>query len=184
MTQYEQPKSKAAEQMQFAGDFDDGLTVDEKLEAAANFDDLVGSMLSRFDGSVITYDHAALRPDMTESSLELAVFQDEDGSSITAQVELLVQDDGSEIRNIFIYERQRGRAQKRHRYYREDGGDGAVIRYDSDLVKARYQPLYERRKQDKLEQELGLNLQPVGIDEINKLAQLLESAQPKHSKRY
>ena len=28
---------------------------------------------------------------------------------------------------------------------------------------------------DKLEQQMGLNRQPVGVDEINKLAELLES---------
>ena len=33
---------------------------------------------------------------------------------------------------------------------------------------------------DKLEeQQMGLNRQPVGVDEINKLAKLLESAEPR-----
>ena len=32
---------------------------------------------------------------------------------------------------------------------------------------------------DKLEQQMGLNRQPVGVDEISKLAKLLESAEPR-----
>ena len=31
----------------------------------------------------------------------------------------------------------------------------------------------------KLEQQMGLNRQPVGVEEINKLAKLLESARPR-----
>ena len=33
---------------------------------------------------------------------------------------------------------------------------------------------------DKLEQQMGLNRQPVGVDEISKLAKLLESAEPRN----
>ena len=32
---------------------------------------------------------------------------------------------------------------------------------------------------DKLEQQMGLNRQPVGVEEISKLAELLESAEPR-----
>ena len=32
---------------------------------------------------------------------------------------------------------------------------------------------------DKLEQQMGLNRQPVGVEEISKLAELLESAKPR-----
>mgnify|MGYP003358460116 CR=1 FL=1 len=166
--------SQAAEQMQFAGDFGDGLTTAEKLETAAKFDSLVNSTLSRFADSVRTYGHCDLCPGMIERWLYLVVSRDKDGSSVTAQVKLLLRDDGEEIRNISINERRGGCILKHYGYHLEDG---AVMRRDKDFVRARRESLYEGDEPEELEQELGLSRQPVGIDGINKLAELLEAAQ-------
>ena len=183
--------SQAAEQMQFAEDFDRSLGGAEKLEAAAKFDDVVESTLLQFADSVKTYDHDIVSPGRVESRLLLTIPQ-EDRSSISASVESVLFDDGTEGREIHVQEvRENGYGRKFHRYYLKDGW---VLRHDVDDMyeKGRCSPsmpseLSEQalrqlidyseneRKNSELERQFGLNDQPVGVDEINKLAELLES---------
>ena len=197
MKNHHNTPSRAAERMQFAEDFDRSLGGAEKLEAAAKFDDVVQSTLLRFANSVETRDHDIVSPGRVESRLLLTIPQ-EDGSSISASVESGLFDDGTEGREIHVEEvREDGYVRKFHRYYLKDGW---VLRYNVDDVyeKGRYWPsmpselseqalrqlidyLENERKNSELERQFGLNDQPVGADEIDKLAELLESAEPDKS---
>ena len=191
MTQHEQPKSKAAEQMQFAGDFDTGLTMDEKLEAAVKFDDLVQSTLFRFAKFTDNFNHNAVSGDGSLSSLLLAIPQ-EDGSFVSVAVESKSLDDGTKRRKIVIQEMYDNRGRGLHRYYIEDD---QVLRYDNirqavlsdglstvlsaEGLRRNIAIVKNEAKNSELEQQMGINKQPVGVDEISKLAELLESAQPR-----
>ena len=80
-----------------------------------------------------------------------------------------------------------------HDYYIEDD---QVLRYDDNIAERSRELKRVLRPEgiiiirmvdrcnneienDKLEQQMGLNCQPVGVDEISKLAELLESAKPR-----
>ena len=105
-------------------------------------------------------------------------------------------DGGDEKRFISITESD-GRDKETHHYYIEDG---QVLRYDNNLaersrklggalrpeesisiegIKRMIDEYKNEIENDKLEQQMGLNRQPVGVDEISKLAKLLESAEPR-----
>lgn len=191
MTQQKRSKNKAAEQMRFIGDFDTELTTDEKLEAAAKLDDLVQSTLFRFPEYAYNFDHNIVVPNGFSSSVLLRIPQG-DGTSISFSVDSSSLDDGTEKRSISIQEIRGYRGGISHLYYIEDD---QVLRYDrpeqsvwphiepADIsvegIRRKINILKNEIENSKLEQQMGLNRQPVGIDEINKLAELLESAQPK-----
>ena len=186
--------SEAAKQMEFAEGFNPELTTEEKLQAAVEFDDLVQSTLLSFAGDAKTYDHTVFT-DRVESSVYLEIPQ-EDGSRVLVSVESATLDNGDEKRFISITESD-GRDKETHHYYIEDG---QVLRYDNNLaersrklggalrpeesisiegIKRMIDEYKNEIENDKLEQQMGLNRQPVGVDEISKLAKLLESARPR-----
>lgn len=186
--------SEAAKQMEFAEGFDSKLATGEKLWAAAKFNDLVQSTLLRFAGDAKTYDHTVLK-DGIKSRISLEIPQ-EDGSRVSVKVESALLDSGDEKRFISITESD-GRDKETHHYYIEDG---QVLRYDNNLAELSRELSGVLRPEEsisikgmkraldmcrnevencKLEQQMGLNRQPVGVEEINKLAKLLESARPR-----
>ena len=182
--------SEAAKQMEFAEGFNLELTTEEKLRAAKEFDDLVWLTLFRFAGDAKTYDHTVLT-DGIKSNISLEIPQ-EDGSRVSVKVESALLDSGDEKRFISIAESD-GRDKEMHHYYIEDG---QVLRYDNNIAKRSRELKRVLRPEgiiiirmvdrcnneienDKLEQQMGLNRQPVGVDEISKLAELLESAKPR-----
>ena len=62
----------------------------------------------------------------------------------------------------------------------EDDDDDEIYTSGDEVYKHAVKALLEARNKIenyKLEQQMGLNRQPVGVDEINKLAKLLESAE-------
>ena len=182
--------SEAAKQMEFAEGFNPELTTKEKLEAAAKFDDLVQSTLLRFAGDAKTYDHTVLE-DRVESSVYLEIPQ-KDESYVLVSVESALLDNGDKERSISIMEWDEG-SEETHDYYIEDD---QVLRYDDNIAERSRELKRILRPEgiiiirmvdrcnneienDKLEQQMGLNRQPVGVDEISKLAKLLESAEPR-----
>ena len=185
--------SEAAKQMEFAEGFNPELATGEKLWAAAKFNDLVQSTLLRFAGDAKTYDHTVLT-DGIKSNISLEIPQ-EDGSCVLVEVESATFDGGGEERSVRIIESDGG-DKERHHYYIEDG---QVLRYDDNLAERSRELRGALRPEEsisiegikraldmcrnevenrKLEQQMGLNSQPVGVEEINKLAKLLESAEP------
>ena len=186
--------SEAAKQMEFAEGFNPELTTEEKIRAAVEFDDLVQSTLLRFAGDAKTYDHTVLE-DRVESIIPLEIPQ-EDGSYVLVSVESALLDNGDKKRSIRITESD-GRDKETHDYYIEDD---QVLRYDNNLaerprelrgalcpeesisiegIKRMIDECKNEIENDKLEQQMGLNRQPVGVEEISKLAELLESAKPR-----
>lgn len=186
--------SEAAKQMEFAEGFNPELATGEKLWAAAKFNDLVQSTLLRFAGDAKTYDHTVLK-DGIKSRISLEIPQ-EDGSRVSVKVESALLDGGDEKRFISITESD-GRDKETHHYYIEDG---QVLRYDNNLaersrklggalrpeesisiegIKRMIDEYKNEIENDKLEQQMGLNRQPVGVEEVHKLAKLLESAEPR-----
>ena len=182
--------SEAAKQMEFAEGFNLELTTEEKLRAAKEFDDLVQLTLLRFAGDVKTYDfnHSM------ESMLDLELSQ-KDGSVVSICVRSESRDNGPKSRGISLEGKGVG---EYHWYYIEDD---FVLRHDGNTSLSSmeeedddfddeidmsgdeaYKYAVEARNEienDKLEQQMGLNRQPVGVDEISKLAKLLESAEPR-----
>ena len=184
--------SEAAKQIEFVAEgFNPELPTKEKLEAAAKFDGLVQSTFLRFAGDVKTYDfnHSM------ESMLDLELSQ-KDGSVVSICVRSESRDNGPKSRGISLEGKGVG---EYHWYYIEDD---FVLRYDDntslssmeeedddddeiytsgdEVYKHAVKALLEARNKIenyKLEQQMGLNRQPVGVDEINKLAKLLESAE-------
>lgn len=186
--------SEAAKQMEFAGEFNPKLPTEEKLRAAAEFDDLVQLTLLRFAGDAETYNHT-LSMDRVESQVLLEIPQ-KDGSYIWVRVESALLDNGGKERSISITELDEG-SKETHDYYIEDD---QVLRYDDNIAKRsrklggalrpeesisiegikRMIDEYKNEiENDKLEQQMGLNRQPVGVEEVHKLAKLLESAEPR-----
>ena len=182
--------SEAAKQMEFAEGFNPELTTEEKIRAAAEFDDLVWLTLLRFAGDAKTYDHTESM-DRVESQVLLEIPQ-KDGSYILVSVESALLDNGDKERSISIMEWDEGRKET-HDYYIEDD---QVLRYDDNIAERSRELKRVLRSEgiiimrmvdkcnneienDKLEQQMGLNRQPVGVEEINKLAKLLESAEPR-----
>ena len=159
--------SEAAKQMEFAEGFNPELTTEEKIRAAVEFDDLVQSTLLSFAGDAKTYDHTVFT-DRVESSILLEIPQ-EDGSRVLVSVESATLDNGDEKRFISITESD-GRDKESHHYYAK-GLSAEGLEHNIATLK-------NEIENDKLEQQMGLNRQPVGVEEISKLAELLESAEP------
>ena len=187
--------SEAAKQMEFAEGFNPELPTKEKLEAAAKFNDLVQLTLLRFAGDAETYNHT-LSMDRIESQVLLEIPQ-KDGSYVLVSVGSALLDNGDKERSISIMEWDEG-SKETHDYYIEDD---QVLRYDDNIaersrelrgalrpeesisiegIKRMIDECKNEIENDKLEQQMGLNRQPVGVEEISKLAKLLESAEPRN----
>ena len=188
--------SEAATQMELVVEgFNPKLPDKEKLRAAKEFDGLVQSTLLRFAGDAKTHDHDIIFSDRIQSEVLLEIPQ-KDGSVVSIGVYSGSLDNGTKSREITFVERGVGGY---HRYYIEDD---FVLRYDDntpfslmeedddkiDMSMMSDDEIYEcavraMRKTEnliencKLEQQMGLNRQPVGVEEISKLAELLESAE-------
>lgn len=121
--------SEAAKQMEFAEGFNSELTTKEKLQAAAEFDDLVWLTLLRFAGDAETYDHTESM-DRVKSQVLLEIPQ-KDGSYILVSVESALLDNGDKERSISIMEWDEG-SKETHDYYIEDD---QVLRYDDNIAK-------------------------------------------------
>jgi len=182
--------SEAAKQMEFAEGFNLELTTEEKLRAAKEFDDLVWLTLLRFAGDAKTYDHTESM-DRVKSQVLLEIPQ-KYGSYVLVSVESALLDNGDKERSISIMEWNEG-SKETHDYYIEDD---QVFRYDDNIAERSRELKRVLRPEgiiiirmvdrcnneienDKLEQQMGLNRQPVGVEEIGKLAELLESAEPR-----
>ncbi len=176
--------SQAAEQMTFTADFDHNLSDQEKREAAAKLDALVGSTLKRYQDQVNDWSHLNINKDKKEClSLSLQVPQ-EDGSYLYIGVESKLSTDGISSREINVQEMRSNGGGEYHGYYIEDG---QVLRFDKDFSKPKRAPsVFDKNTGVSIirdltlqeEKDRGINHQPVGVDEINKLAELLESAEP------
>ena len=186
--------SEAAKRMEFAEGSDPELTTEEKIRAAKKFGDLVLSTFLRFAGDAKTYDHIVV-PDGIKSSVPLEIPQ-EDGSRVLVKVESATLDNGDEERSVRIIE-SAGGDKENHHYYIEDD---QVLRYDDNVAELSRELSGVLRPEEsisikgmkraldmcrnevenrKLEQQMGLNSQPVGVEEMSKLAKLLESAEPR-----
>ena len=185
--------SEAAKQMEFAEGFNLELTTEEKLRAAKEFDDLVWLTLLRFAGDAKTYDHTESM-DRVKLQVLLEIPQ-KDGSYVLVSVESALLDNGDKERSISIMEWNEG-SKETHDYYIEDD---QVFRYDDNIaersresrrvlrsesisiegIKRMIDEYKNEIENDKLEQQMGLNRQPVGVEEVHKLAKLLESAEPR-----
>lgn len=183
--------SEAAKQMEFAAEgFNPELTTEEKLRAAKEFDDLVWLTLLRFAGDAKTYDHTESM-DRVKSQVLLEIPQ-KDGSYVLVSVESALLDNGDKERSMSIMEWNEG-SKETHDYYIEDD---QVLRYDDNIAERSRELKRVLRSEgiiimrmvdrcnneienDKLEQQMGLNRQPVGVEEISKLAKLLEPAEPR-----
>mgnify|MGYP006977423785 CR=1 FL=1 len=182
--------SENTNQIEPAKGFNPELTTEEKLQAAAEFDDLVWLTLLRFAGDAETYDHTESM-DRVKSQVLLEIPQ-KDGSYILVSVESALLDNGDKERSISIMEWNEG-IKETHDYYIEDD---QVLRYDDNIaersreLKRVLRPegiiiirmvdrCNDEIENDKLEQQMGLNRQPVGVEEVHKLAKLLESAEPR-----
>lgn len=180
--------SKAAEQMGFAGDFDAGLTAEEKQKAANEFNGLVGSALKGFAEFTVNFDHSG-GVDGVGSYLTLSVPQ-EDGSSVDIVVSSTTLDDGSSKRRIGMQAVMNKIGGTSHSYYTENGQVLRSDREPSELPSTKTPAKNVGDLADLFlislaadiianpEQQRGAKSQPVGLDEINKLAELLVSAQP------
>lgn len=178
--------SQAAEQMQFAADFNRNLDDREKREAATKLDDLVGSTLEKFKDRVCRLTRPSVEENIDEYlSLLLRVSQ-EDGSYINIGVKSALSVDGTRSRKIYVWESRSNRGGEYHLYYIEGN---QVLRFDKDFSKPKTpqivldnnKPSAYRRLTVQEEEKMGVNRQPVGADEIDKLAELLESAEPDKS---
>ena len=176
--------SQAAEQMTFAADFNRNLDDQEKQEAAAKLDDLVGSTLKRYQDQVNDWSHLNINKDKKEClSLSLQVPQ-EDESYLSISVKSELSTDNTRSREIGVQEMRSNGGGEYHGYYIEDG---QVLRFDKDFSKPKRAPsVFDKNTGASIirdltlqeEKDRGINHQPVGADEINKLAELLESAKP------
>lgn len=177
--------SKAAEQMTFAADFDHNLSDQEKRKAAEKLNDLIKSTLKRFPDHVDdlsrpdTYESMDMSMDMDKYLSLLLQVPQEDGSSVTINIKST----GIGSGRISITEFRGYGVGECHRYSTEGG---QVLRSDDDLSESERIGLLPvlvsvlERKRTSLQEERdrGINYQPVGVDEIDKLAELLKSAVP------
>lgn len=185
MTSPEQTNiSQAAEQITFAADFNRNLDDQEKRETATKLDDLVGSTLEKFQDQVNDWSHLKIHNDKKEYLSLLLRVPQEDGSYLSIGVESKLSTDGARSREIDVHEMRSNGGGEYHRYYIEDG---QALRFDKDFSEPKKTPsvfdentglhmIRDLTLQE--EKDMGINHQPVGVDEIDKLAELLESAVP------
>ena len=144
--------SENTNQIEPAKGFNPELTTEEKLQAAAEFDDLVQSILLRFKEDVVYDRYIMSFPNMVTESRLLLSIQHTDDFMLVIEVWKALLNDGFKIIDIsFMY----GDKENRHEYYIND---------DSFVVKCDYYDDYNNPKS-------------VGVEEISKLAELLESAE-------
>ena len=155
---------------------------------------MIKSTLEKFRDRVNDWSNLKINDDKKEYlSLFLQVPQ-EDGSYLSIHVKSESSTDNTRSREISVQEMRGIRGGEYHGYYIEDGQDGQdgqVLRFDDDPSKPKRTPavfdkntgLFMMRNLTlQEEKDRGINHQPVGVDEIDKLAELLKSAVP--DKRY
>ena len=146
--------SENTNQIEPAKGFNPELTTEEKLQAAAEFDDLVQSILLRFKEDVVYDRYIMSFPNMVTESRLLLSIQHTDDFMLVIEVWKALLNDGFKIIDISF---MCGDKENRHEYYIND--DSFVVKCDN----------YDDYNKPKL----------VGVKEISKLAKLLESAEPR-----
>lgn len=105
----------------------------------------------------------------------------EDGSYLSISVKSELSTDNTRSREIGVQEMRSNGGGEYHGYYIEDG---QVLRFDKDFSKPKRAPsVFDKNTGVSIirdltlqeEKDRGINHQPVGVEEINKLAELLES---------
>ena len=165
------------------------LADSEKLEAARKLSALVDGLLLQFADAVEIDDYV----DMRVAVLRLAIPLEND-KRVSASVESYLYNDRSMRKQIFLVNASHHTT---HQYHMEHHDE--VLRYDQDtsipgelaVILARIYALETIDGEEltkimdgmnnisnnkKLERQLGVNDQPIGPDEIDKLARLLGSA--------
>ena len=159
---------------------------------------MVDDILLKFADKVTVYDHT-VQTDTRMATLLLKPKLD-DGSALTISVNAYARDDGSAKKEISVQEIDQGhKGRKYHRYHADT--EDQVLRFDradmyehvqsrkDELITPLTSPavavaaleqkiasLHNEMANAKLEQDMGLNDQPVGADEIQQLADLIETA--------
>lgn len=186
------PKSSEYFQPLLVDNIDQDIDEERQLKPVVRFNQVIQSMLHRFSDDVNRYKHATLSESLS-SKLSLTIPQ-EDKPPLSVHIESTILANNETRRKISVQEwREDGTPAAFHRYHEE--GD-AVLRYDIEdmskrmsllsssgseiserVISERIEQTKNEIKNSELERQLGVNDQPVTIDEINKLAELLESAQ-------
>lgn len=173
----------------------------EELHAMRDFNDLVEDTLLQFAGDVWVHDD--VWPDKTVNALLLKTPQDTEGSFMSICVELESLDNGTQERKISVQRMDRnGRGREYHEYYT----DGDCVRRD-DLGDIYDQMAYrevpktgdpfdavrfvlgggmtgrskDQSENTQLEQDVGLNRQPVGVEEVAALREVIESTELRYT---
>lgn len=170
-------RPSAIEQMQRVVRPFEQLDSAEEMRAASQFNKLVQEMLFHFAGDVQVDDHD-LREDRVEADLLLDTPRDKTGSHITIGVRSSLLDSGEQLREISIQYIDKGYfGRDYHRYLMEDSD--CVRRDDAgDLYEKINNPLNRCKENQKPEQAMDMNKQPVGTEEIAALRELFEAAKP------
>ena len=166
------------------------LTDAEKMEAAYKISALVDDLLLKFADHTKIDDHTDMKVAMLQLKMSL-----DDNEKISISVESHFYDDGSMCKLIFLTD---DKNHTKHRYHMESQDE--VLRYDQDAsepgeidliladihnsdtidenaLKSFMARTENASRNQQLEKQLGVNDQPVGPDEIDKLTQLLEGAE-------
>lgn len=141
----------------------------EKNAAAAHFCGLVDDILRQHEDDVRVHDHS-LRKDMLETKLDLIIKRAND-PNISIIISSAIDDDGKEHYATEMFTMHGGHTKEYHRY-QAARDDGAVLRFDTTLLfrKRSYDGGVEWDKDRE-------NSQPVSVEEIEKLKQLLGTAE-------
>ena len=164
------PKSSDYDQPRLIDNITQGIDKEGQLEPAVRFNQVIQSTLHRFPD----YINRDKKPDRSESfSSKLGLTIPQEGKPpLSVHIESTIFADNKTKRQISVQEwREDGTPAAFQRYYQK--GDD-VLQCDVDDMSKRAS-LLSGPESEISEQVID---QPVGIDEINKLAELLESAKP------
>lgn len=154
------------------------LTNKEQKQAASAFNDLVHETLYRFEDKVRVYDGAAARPYDVDAMLFLSGPVAKDGAHVNIRVRSRKDGSGREEREISLQQIVDGRGRDSYRYYM-DSNDCVRRANQGDLyAQINHLDYSSGPKRNQREQEkLGVNFQPVSTKEIAALRQLIEAAE-------
>lgn len=177
----------------------ESLTDAEKLEAGKKLRELVDEILLRFHGDVKEYNGTIIQG---EKQLSILLEVPVGGEVVLAAVKSSYREkEGATSAEIHITEQQNGRDSRRYRYHIDPETDYEVLRYDIDDARGyarmaehtlkridfrsdtaltdinfNISALKNALENQRLEKQMGVNDQPVGPEEIDKLRHFLEDA--------
>lgn len=163
------PKSSDYDQPRLIDDTTQGIDEERQLEPAVRFNQVIQSTLYRFSD----YVNRDKKPDRSESfssKLDLTIPQ-EGKPPLSVHIESTIFADKKTKRQISVQEWREDGITAAFKRYRQKGDD--VLQCDVDDMSKRAS-LLSGSESEISEQVID---QSVGIDEINKLAELLESAE-------